>query len=202
IEAWLAAGDHALEVRSPGGARETGYYQLRLTQLGPLYAPPAAADADAGAGGDVASGAAGPTAVVVSLALADGAAAAYWHEGQRLQGVATVENRGGEAVEVVLAAAASDARVEASVDGPVAVPPGARVEVPVTVALPADMRDDVPLLVQVAAEAGGTRSVAGAEVALACEAPPVSPFAPWPPPGDPLGRPTAPPAGRGATLRA
>src|SRR5690606_9146740 len=115
---FVAAGDHALEVRSPGGARETGYYQLRLTQLGPLYAPPAAADADAGAGGDVASGAAGPTAVVVSLALADGAAAAYWHEGQRLQGVATVENRGGEAVEVVVAAAASDARVEASVVGP------------------------------------------------------------------------------------
>lgn len=136
----------------------------------------------------------------MSLALDSATAAAYWHEGQRLAGVATLTNRGAEPATARVTAAASDVLVAAAVADAVQVPPGATVEVPVAIELPADLRDDAPLLVQVAAEAAGTRAVAGAEVALACEAALVSPFAYWPLPPALVGLPNALLGGLGASL--
>lgn len=175
-DVWLPAGDHYLEIRR--GETGNAWYQLRLTQLNAALPWP---EADAG------DEAAPELPLDITLAGSVDELAAYWHQGQETELAATVSNRGGETLDLTLAAAVSDARAEAELQESLRLEPGGSATVPLRLLLPADLRDDIPLNVSVAATAASGQ--AGGQLALTarCEAPPVGVRDWWPLPQPLLG---------------
>lgn len=124
--------------------------------------------------------------------------AAFWHEGQSVNGHVTVTNGRDEDARVELAFGASDARVGVVGATALEVPAGESVTAPVSVLVPADMVDEAPLAIQVAATTTEDRAVADQAVTLRCEAQPVGAYSYWPLPPELLGRPNVLYAGFGA----
>lgn len=162
-----------------------GEYQVELSFSAP---PPEAALDPVPGTGDLSA----------SLALATDAAAAFWHEGQRIEGELTVRNEGPSEVEVTLTTFVS--RPEVVVEGPanVSVPAGGQATLPVALLLPADMASGSPLTVQASAATPEGLAVAETEVALRCEAAPVGGHPRFLVPDALLGRPNVLFAGFGA----
>lgn len=129
-------------------------------------------------------------------------AAAFWHAGQSVDGILNLTNVGAGPVTVSLEGAATVFGASLDLPESAAVAAGETVAVPLTVRLPADLPDQEPVAVQVAATGGSSASVAAAEIALRCEATPVSPFPHWPVPEPLLGRPNVLFAGFGAATPA
>lgn len=136
----------------------------------------------------------------LALELGTTEAAAFWHAGQSIAGTLTVRNDGADDVTASLAAAADVPGVVFDLPGEATVKAGETLELPVTLRLPSDLPDQAPLLIQLAAAGGSSRAVASQEVALRCEAAPVSPFPYWSVPDGLLGRPNVLLAGLGAVI--
>src|SRR5690606_37280063 len=133
----------------------------------------------------------------LALELGTTEAAAFWHAGQSIAGTLTVRNDGADDVTASLAAAADVPGVVIDLPGEATVKTGETLELPVTLRLPSDLPDQAPLLIQLSAAGGSSRAVASQEVALRCEAAPVSPFPYWSVPDGLLGRPNVLLAGLG-----
>ena len=127
--------------------------------------------------------------------------AAYWPDGQRVDGVVSLTNTSASDLTLQLDAVTSHYAWAASLGQPeVSVPAGATVSVPVTVDVQPDAWADVPVRVTVRARtADGAQRTAYVEITPGRDATPADPHQAWPLPPSLLGGLDAASLGLGAT---